>query len=284
MTQPMVQVRKLVGLWAIAIGLASATAGASLTDTPRFKAIGIVVVWAADDSGSAPIVTDLVIDTAAGAADTDLISGDAHTVVTGTLTSTFDSAGSADVPSRPFNVRNAAIGGGSTDSNGNGQTDAGDSFSSFTLGGSTRVGLDDAASYTSFYVASNVPFNIEGQAVRVIGRDDWVLGKIFWDMQVTPSGNDGLAFGSAAQFPHSAGASGGVQPVPSLFDMMTPQTVFSGNQRTAASNGNLADQSVRFDVTYTLGSWSGYSLSHGAHLQDGVYIVEAEVTYTVWVP
>ncbi|MEM7768165.1 MAG: hypothetical protein AAF253_11855, partial [Pseudomonadota bacterium] len=221
---------------------------------------------------------------AAGASDRDLIDGDVHTVITGTLTSSYFSAGSDAVASRPFNVRNAVSGGGSTDSNGNGQSDAGDTFSAFGMGNSTRVGLDDATSFTSFYVASNVPFNIDGHAVRVIGRNDWVLGKIFWDMSVTPSGDDGLPFGSAAQFPHSDGAAGGVETVNSLLDMTTSRTVFRGNQRTAASPGSVVDQSVRFDLTYTLGSWSGYNLSHNAHLQDGVYIVAAEVTYTLWVP
>lgn len=263
---------------------AAAPAGASVSDNFHFKVIGMVIVWAADETNRAPIVSDMIVDTGAGSMDHDLISGDTHTVVTGTLESSYFSADLHEVASRPFRVRNAASGGGSTDTNGNGQTDAGDSFSAFTLDGNTRVGLDDAASYTSFYVASNVPFNIDGQAIRVIGRDDWVLGKIFWDMAVTPSGNDGLPFGSAAQFPHSDGASGGVSSVASLLDMTTRQTLFQGNQRTAATRGSITEQSVRFDLTYTLGSWPGYNLSHNAHLQDGVYVVAAEVTYTVWVP
>ncbi len=262
----------------------SGSALASVTDTPRFKVIGMVIVWAADETNQAPVVSDLVIDTGAGDLDQDLVGGDVHTVVTGTLDSSYFSASLDEVASRPFRVRSAASGGGSTDSNANGQTDAGDSFSAFTLAANTRIGLDDAASYTSFYVASNVPFNIDGQALRVIGRDDWVLGKIFWDMQVTPTGDDGLAFGAAAQLPHSAGHTGGIAGVDSLLDMTTRQTVFQGNQRTAASRGSIVDQSVRFDVTYKLGSWPGYDLSHNSHLQDGVYVVAAEVTYTVWVP
>ena len=283
-TPGMKAVARLLVLLPIAGWLGTSQVLGSVQDDPHFKVIGAVVVWAADETGAAPIVSDMVINTSAGANDRDLIAGDVHTVVTGTLTPSFESTTSDDVPSRAFRVRNAATGGGSTDSNGNGQTDAGDSFSAFTLGNSTRVGLDDTASYTSFYVASNVAFNIDGRAVRVVGRNDWVLGKIFWDMEVTRTGDDGVAFGAAAQLPHSAGPAGGVEPVASLLDMMTPTTVFRGNQRTAANPGTLAEQSVRFDVTYTLGSWSGYSLSHQAHLQDGVYVVEAEVTYTVWVP
>ena len=44
---------------------------------------GVAIVWAADASGTAPIVSDFIIDS--GGADTDLINGDVHTVITGSL-------------------------------------------------------------------------------------------------------------------------------------------------------------------------------------------------------
>ncbi len=267
--------------------LATWPAGAQTGDRAGFNVRGAVVVWAADADGTAPMVSDFVIDTGAGSADADLIDGDVRTVVTGTLTPTADSNSSADVPSRLFTIesipgRSGAL---STDTNGNGQTDSGDSFARFRLDRRTNPGLANSLTYTSFYVASNTAFNIDAQALRVVGRDDWVLEKIFWDMQVTVAGDDGIAFGAAAQFPHTGGASGGVSTIASLFDMRTRRTVFTGSRKTAATRGTLTEQSVRFDVLYTLGSWSGYDLSTGPNrLEDGIYQVEAEVVYTVWVP
>ena len=54
--------------------------------------------------------------------------------------------------------------------------------------------------------------------------------------------------------------------------------IFVGTQRTAETPGSIADQSVRFDATYTLGGSAGYDLSQGAGE------VEADVVYTVFVP
>ncbi|MEL7231057.1 MAG: hypothetical protein AAGJ85_00930 [Pseudomonadota bacterium] len=205
--------------------------------------------------------------------------------MTGTLTPAFEGSGSDDVPSRLINVYNSPSGNFDIDSNGNGNTDVADTINRFALNDRTNLGLRDSEARSSFYVASNTAFNIDAQAIRVVGRDDWVLGKIYWDMEVAQSGTDGIAFGADAQLPHTGGPTGSVGSVASLLDMMTPQTVFEGNQRTAASRGTLVDQSVRFDITYVLGSWQGYGL-HTRHtnLAEGVYEVEAEVIYTVWVP
>ncbi|MEM9937665.1 MAG: hypothetical protein AAF768_02355 [Pseudomonadota bacterium] len=266
--------------------LLACAADAQTRDRPKFAIEGVVVVWGADSTGVSPVVSDFIInDSNVAGIDTDLIAGDVASVVTGTLLPAFDSSSLDEVPSRVFNVRNSPNGNGDIDSNGNGVTDGGDVFSAFEMGPNTRLGLRDSVTRSSFYVASNVPFNIDGQALRVVGRGDWVLGKIFWDMNVTQSGNDGIAFGNNAQFPHSGGASSGVSTVSSLFDMIAPTTVFSGDQRTAASPGTLPEQSVRFDIVYTLGSWQGYSLSTAhTNLAEGIYEVEAEVVYTVWVP
>jgi len=265
--------------------LESSPALADVNDRVAFDVPGLVIVWAADADSNAPVALDFVVDTGTGASDTDLIPQDAFTVVTGTLTPTYQSTASTDVASRAFEIYNSPNGNGSTDSNGNGVSDAGDTFSGFQLGQGTDVGLEDSTSRTSFYVASNTPFNIDAQAYRVIGRDDWVLGKIFWDMSVNLSGDDGLPFGSQAQLPNSAGPNGGIGSVDNLLEMKTRQTVFQGDQATARGTGTIAEQSVRFDVVYTLGSWRGYTLSTpGVQMADGIYEVEAEVVYTLWVP
>ena len=275
----------IAGLALTCCALTTFSAQADTIDRPVFRVAGVVVVWAADATGTVPIVSDFVINDGAGAADSDLISDDVYSVVTGTLLPAFDSSSLSEVPSRMFNVRGSPNGNGDIDSNNNGVTDGGDTFNAFELDSDTRLGLRDSVTRSSFYVASNVPFNIDGQSLRVVGRNDNVMQKIFWDMSVTESGDDGLAFGDSAQFPHSNGAAGGIASVANLYAMRTRQTLFTGDQRTASGPGNLADQSVRFDVVYTLGSWQGYSLStNHTNLAEGIYEVEAEVTYTVWVP
>lgn len=275
-------------LLAAAILASAGPASAQSMDVPAFRVRGLVVVWAADSAGTVPVVSDFIIDSAIGRADTDLISGDVHTVVTGTLTPAFDSASSTDVASRVITIEQALSGGGSTDSNGNGQTDAGDSFAPFRIRQATNPGLAASASRSSFYVASNTPFNIDGQATGTPGRSDvdFVLSRIGWNMRVTATGNDGgIGFGAAAQLPHSSGPAGGVATFTNLLAIKTRQTVFTGNRRTARVRGNLLDQSVRFDVSYLLGDWPGYDLSvRPPGLSEGVYEVQATVVYTVWVP
>ena len=61
-------------------------------------------------------------------------------------------------------------------------------------------------------------------------------------------------------------------------DLLVPTLVFEGTRRTAAAPGSIAEQSVRFDATYTLGGSAGYDLS------DGSGDIETTVTYTVFVP
>ena len=82
---------------------AAAPAHASIIDRPHFKVLGVVIVWAADETdGSTPIATDFVINDTTGSGDTDLIGNtttDGRTVLTGTLTATADSASTAGLGS-----------------------------------------------------------------------------------------------------------------------------------------------------------------------------------------
>ena len=65
-----------------------------------------------------------------------------------------------------------------------------------------------------------------------------------------------------------------------LWDLRTPRNVFTGNQRTAAQPGTIADQSVRFDAEYSIAAanLAGYDLSLGT------FDFQVEVVYTVYVP
>ena len=273
------KLRKALLAGAALMVAAGAPAQASIVDNPHFKVLGLVIVWGADASDAAPVVSDFVIDTgtgstAAASGDADLISDDVHTVVTGSLTATPDSLSNGTL----LSVTDATSGGAFTDNGTTGQLDAADVFTAFGLDGTTDIDAGDADLESSFYVASNTAFAIDAAASEVAATN-FGLADVGFDMSVTQSGDDGLAFGSAAQFPHSGGATGGVAgTVTTLDDLTTPANVFTGDQRTAASTGSIADQSVRFDVTYTLGGTAGYDLSMGAGE------IEADVTYTVFVP
>ncbi|MEM9739431.1 MAG: hypothetical protein AAF829_06140 [Pseudomonadota bacterium] len=255
-------------------------AGADIQDRPGFNVQGAVIVWSADEGGSAPTVVDFIIDSASGTGnDADLIAEDTHTVVTGTLLSTFDAPNSAGT--MPFRIEDTGGGDFVTDTNSDGITNADDSFSPLDLDQNTAARVDGTTSRSSFYVASNVPFSIDAQSQFGGPNTDLIFLFITsLNMEVTLSGDDGLAFGSQAQFPHSAGPQGGVTSFPNLFSLLFGQNIFTGNQRTAVGRGTLADQSVRFDLAYSVGAQSlqGYDLSLGT------FDFEVEITYTVFIP
>lgn len=266
-----------------ALMLASAPAAtAEITDRPGFRVEGLVVVWASDETGAVPIVSDFIIDTGAGnsaaaSGDTDLVAGDVHTVVTGELTR-YDSA-IADNEGSPLRIQNVVGGGFTTDFDGNGVMDADDTFSAFQLRANSDINTRRMEVFSSFYVASNVPFSIDGVATPIGDTTPAQMNRMRAYLDgVTVSGDDGLAFGSAAQFPHSDGVTGGRRMNGRRFsNFTTPRPVFRGNQRTAASRGTLAEQSVRFDFRYRYNSGD-------VDLADGVFDAEAEILYTIFIP
>ena len=253
-------------------------ARAEANDRFGFDIPGLVIVWSATESGDAPVVSDFVIDSGDGANDIDLIAQDALTVVTGTLLPARTNEGSIfdiDGPGGSFDV----------DSNDNDVTDGDDSFSAFALDGGTELGVGGPETRTSFYVASNVPFNLDAQATQAGGAFAAILlDRISIRMSVTQSGDDGLRFGDRAQLPHSDGPTGGMTNINTLFQIFNRQTIFQGNQATAAGRGSIADQSVRFDIDYGLGGFGQFFNTRPTDLSDGVFEIEAEVVYTVWVP
>ena len=275
------KLRKLMLAGGAVAALAGAPAQASILDNPQFRVLGLVIVWGADgfDTGNAPVVSDFIIDVNGGSlptGDADLIGTDVHTVVTGTLTPTADAVVTNGTP---FDV--TGTGAFSTDTSGDGVLDASDTFSAFTLNADNDVSLD-LTHTSSFYVASNTPFSINGSADDGGTADGFALSDIEWDMQVqtAPLAGDTDTFGGAAQDPNGAIPAG----VATLGDFGAPGAstlVYDGSvagaQRTAASPGTIMQQSVRFDVTYTL-------LGGAYDLSDGTGEIEADVVYTVFVP
>ena len=252
----------------------SQTSMGAVVDRPHFNVDGIAIVWAADAGGTAPIVTDFIID--AGGADTDLISGDVHTVMTGTLNGT-DTA-FPDGTGATLRIQNSPSG-NQTTRQGDRFTSAADSLNPFVLNGNTDVRTIRSDILTSFYVATNKAFNIDVIAAPVGNPAD--LNLIRLRMRMTQSGNDdGLSFGAAAQFPHSGNTNrAGVQwnGYRRLSTLTAGRDIFRGNRRTAASGGTIADQSVRFDLDYR---WNTGNID----LSNGTFDVEADVIYTVYIP
>ncbi len=267
---------------AIATGVAAAIAApasqASIVDHPFFRVLGVVIVWGADSNGAAPIASDFVLmNSGTGNEGNDLIGTDVHAVVTGTL-------GVAPVASTEGNlmgITGATSGGVFDDSVGTaaGFLDAGDSLTAFGLDANTDLDSSSNSVTHSFYVASNTAFDIKAVTALDAASTGTIgglgLAGIGYDLAVTVSGDDGLAFGGNAQDP----STGGTTPLTAASTLATihGNYVFDGGQRTAATTGAIAGQSVRFDATYTLAS-GNYDLSKGTGL------LAADVTYTIFVP
>ena len=294
--------RKLAIAGTALTAMMASTAYASVIDRPFFQVLGVVVVWGADGfddaSGTqAPIVSDFIVGLGA-AGGTDLIAGDVHTVLTGSLTPI--SGTGADIDAASFDPITGEVNGGAfNDVNGDGVLDAGDTLSAFEIDANTDVDAVGSTSHaSSFYVASNTDFeiratrtaaNVTGALTGVDAAGDPVAldtSNITWEMDITVDGNDGLAFGDEAQDP--TGTAAGVSTLASLDAMSTdvtaPTTVFVGGQRTAAAVGTLAEQSVRFDLTYNLDTDLSTAGNQGFDLSTGVGTISSDVTYAVFVP
>jgi len=287
--------KKLALAGGLAASLVAGTAYASVIDRPFFQVLGVVVVWGgtdfADNGGTAPVVSDFVLLTpASGSAGADLIAGDVFSVVTGSLDPISGSGTGVDGTATVDPITGATTGGAFTDGGTSaGVLDAGDTLAAFGLDANTDVASGLVASHnSSFYVASNAAFDIFAQTTNVVATGDFDTNgldesNISFAMGVTVAGDDGLAFGANAQDP-STGGNGVEAAIDSLDDLNTQTKVFDGGQRTAATVGNLAAQSVRFDSVYSLDSDTAAAGIQGYDLSQGVGTLSADVTYTVFVP
>lgn len=260
------------------LGAGLCIAGPSTSDTidrPHFSVDGVAIVWAADQSGSTPIVSDFIVEK--NSISTDLVNSDAYAVVTGTLdalSETFE-----DGTGATLRVQNIQDGPNQTTRQGDRYTSADDTLNAFRLNSNTDVRTIRSDILSSFYVATNKAFNIDVIASAVGDPAD--LNLIRLRMRMTQSGNDGgLSFGSAAQIPHSGdSAASGVQwnGYRRLSTLTGGRDIFRGDRKTASGTGSIADQSVRFDLDYR---WNTGNID----LSDGTFDVEADVIYTVYIP
>ena len=189
--------RKLAIAGTALTAMMASTATASVIDRPFFQVLGVVVVWGADGNTStsdAPIVSDFIVGLGA-AGGTDLIAGDVHTVLTGTL-DPIDST-STDINTAGFDPVTGAVSGGvftDTAAGTTGVLDASDTLSAFEIDANTDVnGIGNDTHTSSFYVASNTNFEIRAtrEAVAVTGDltdadgDPLGAGHITWAMDIT---------------------------------------------------------------------------------------------------
>lgn len=288
-------IKKLALAGGVAATLMASTAYASVIDRPFFQVLGVVVVWGGTDfdenTGTAPVVSDFVLLTpASGTAGADLISGDVYSVVTGSL-DPISNSGTAVDGTLTFDPVTGETSGGTFADNGTaGVLDAADTLTAFGIDATTDISAGLVGSHnSSFYVASNAAFDIFAQSSNVVATGDFLTDglndeNISFAMSITTSGDDGLAFGGATAQDPSTGGTGVVTTIDSLDDMATQTKVFDGGQRTAAAVGTLAQQSVRFNSVYTLDSDTATVGVQGYDLSMGVGTLQADVTYTIFVP
>lgn len=279
--------RKILVTALLAVALIAPQASAGVVDWVDFSIPPVVMVWASDDLGvTNNIVQDfyLMDYTAGGTAATDLIGGLevspylTSDLLTGTLTP-IQPIVAGDYT--PMDIINSPTGAGPffTDTNANGYLDAGDTFTPFELDATTDVSLTNTMAH-SFFVASNCPFAIYGQAVdggtTLTGM---TLANITYSCAITVANvaPAAVVHGSQAQDPTGGGAGYIDATVNDLGDMdPVPVEIINADQATAAGVGTIMEQSVEIRNTY--------GLSFTYDLSNGYGMLSAVVTYTVYNP
>jgi hypothetical protein len=281
------QLKKLSVLsLAVAGLLGTIQSNAAVQDTAFFRALPMVIVWGADAAAEGaptanPVASDFVLlGGATGTVGSDIITGNVFPVITGTLTPAPQApvATAGSLVSVTGQVALPAGGGVLTDNAAVGVLNAADTMTAFGIQPATTVSFAANALKRSFYVASNAKFDLFAQSGAVAATGDFsalTAANISWSMAITPTGTDGaLAFGANAQDPTTGGT--GVAAATNLGAFTAATKVFGGGRKTALTNGGVAAQSVRFDVTY--GLVGGYNFALGAGT------VSVPVTYTVYNP
>ena len=271
---------------------------AAVTDRPFFQNRGVVIVWGSNNfgeaGGSAPIVSDFVLldGVASGTVGNDLIGANVGTVATGSLAPLNLNSPTLQDGVSSFEtdfISGQVFGGDFEDNTRTGLLSVDDTLSEFGLDDSTDVGGQGNSHNSSFYVASNTAFDIHGQLLSPTATGDFLINftleNITYDMDVTVSGDDDIIFGTSAQDP----SIGGVGALPTLqtladFGGAGQIQVFDGGQKTASAPGSIAEQSVRFDLSYAL---DGDTTEDGVQpfdLSFGNGTISMFMVYTVFAP
>lgn len=263
-------------------------AEATVNDVAVFRALPMVIVWGADafaenaPTGN-PVASDfLLLGGVSGTAGSDIIAGNVFPVITGSLNpaSNLSVTTTGTLISIISPAAAPAGGGVLTDNPTIGALNAADSLTAFGVQASTAVGLNATGLKRSFYVASNAAFDIYAQAGAAAGTGDWAAytpsAIQISTLGITTTGTDGgLTYGASAQSP-TLGGTGFVATPLGLNTLAAVTKIYGGGRRTALAAGNLAAQSVRFDVTYNLTAAYGFHLGQGS--------ISVPVTYTIYNP
>lgn len=271
---------------ALAVIAAGSVANAKVVDKPKFKVGGLVLVWGGTTADAdAAVVSDFYLLT--GGTSTDLIGGTANDINGGASSAVV--TGAFDVIATN-GATNAAADGVVTEVAGGtaGVLDATDTLSAFAIDNNTDLADVAGVAKGKFFVASNTGFQIKAQAtLDPASSAGMTLANVKYGMAVdaTTGTSGAVGWGANSQDPCSATATCGVQAsVARLSDMATEATVFTADRKTAATRGSIADQSVRFDTTYSFDSDGTAGTEDSYDLADGTFDLEAEVVYTVYAP
>lgn len=247
-------------------------AQANTLDRPHFQVDPVVILWAADDSdGTAPVVVDFIVEDSSGV-ETDLIAANGRTLLTGSLTATPD-ATSAVQRGTEWQVRQIP---GNTLATIDTKSPA--AFSAFDIADNVYAVAPDSHHTSAMFAASNTPFSIRATA-SVLGTPvNFGLSDIRFESLISSAGNHGgLSFGGSTSNPSIARPNSGQSLSGFTGEGLD---VFVASEATAAAPGSIAQQSVRLNVSYRFDT----DLIGAFDLADGYGEIQAEVTYTAYVP
>ena len=283
------------GVGLLLAGCLTAPAMSAVVDRPFFRAASVVIVFGASDfeenGGVAPVVYDFyVLDgSTSGQAAPDLIAADGRSINYNTRR--YNPIQSGQSSGWEYQINNQTFGGAFSSSAPHQTLDANDSYSAFGLDNTTDIDLLGGGNRASrFYVASNVPFDIFGQASNLTATGDFSTmdySNIRYRLRYQVSGGGGVnRWGQSAQDPAPGGNGVTYGQNGSLYTLdglvAAPVKVFQGERRTARVDGSIMDQAVSFQSRYNL---RGSTINGNNYdFSQGVGSIGADVTYTVYTP
>jgi len=276
--------------FSVAASLA-APAMAAVVDRPYFRASAIVIVIGATEDeangGIAPAAVDfnLLTPASSGSASPDLIADDGFVF---NANSGFDPGHDFSGGASRLDINDETSGGTFGNGGDIDYLEASDSLTSFGIDADTDLNVRAARNVSRFLVASNAAFDLFAEASNLNKTGDFTAldyENIGFRMRLNRTGGSGIGrWGTRAQNP-AIGGSGIDANINDLSDMSAgPTKVFDGGRRTARFNGSLLEQSVSFNVRYSLNGQADSTNVNGYDLSMGAGTIGADVTYTIYTP
>lgn len=278
----------------LCLGIASSLATpavADVVDRPYFKASAIVVVIGATEDeangGLSPVAVDfnLLTPASSGSAAPDLIADDGFVF---NANSGFDAGHDFSGGASRLDINNETSGGAFGNGGDLDYLEASDSLTSFGLDSDTDINVRAARNVSRFLVASNAPFDLFAEASNLTTTGDFTAldyENIGFRMLLNRTGGSGPGrWGTRAQNP-AIGGDGIDSSINDLSDLSAgPTKVFDGGRRTARFTGTLLEQSVSFNIRYSLAAQADSAHINGYDLSMGAGTIGADMTYTIYTP